>query len=312
MNYIKVTKLIFVACLALFVNICNSNANGVSLYVENDIFAKTDRDYTHGTRLTYWNDYTNDVPLLFGDTQRIEWSLTQLIYTPNPKSVAELQPDERPYAGFLGVGASAVSLVNKRTQLREGVVVGMVGPASFAEQTQTAIHEWTGSMKPKGWDNQIENEPVLNYQYQASYKIVYGNIFDIIVKDELALGNMFTYNGVGATFRLGYNLENSFGVNRIEPSPRAYGATRNMKDYYYYVFASPEGRYVVQNIFLDGNTFVDSHSVEKEPLVGDFSYGVAAGVGKFEVAYSYVYRSKEFELQDEHNEFGAVTLSWAF
>jgi lipid A 3-O-deacylase len=303
-NFLSV---LFTAAVLIFAsNTCK--ANGVSLYVENDILAKTDRDYTHGTRITYWNSYTNDIPLLYGDTQRIEWSLTQLIYTANPKSVVELQPDERPYAGFLGVGANAVSLVNESLQLREGVVIGMVGPASLAEQTQTGVHELIDDMKPKGWDNQIENEPILNYQYEVSYKIVKGNVFDIIAKDEVALGNMFTYNSVGAMFRLGYNLENNFGFNRIEPSPKVINAS----NYTFYTFICPEGRYVAQNIFLDGNTFVDSHSVEKEPFVGDFSYGVAFGTKDFEITYSYVYRSKEFEKQDEHNEFGAISLSYKF
>ena len=107
-------------------------------------------------------------------------------------------------------------------------------------------------------------------------------------------------------FRMGYNLQDNFGFNRIEPTPR------DVRDVYLYFFVFPQGRYVVQNIFLDGNTFVDSHSVEKEPLVGDISYGVAARYKVFELAYSYIYRSKEFKLQEEHNEFGAVSLSYLF
>lgn len=32
-----------------------------------------------------------------------------------------------------------------------------------------------------------------------------------------------------------------------------------------YVFAGAEGRGVASNIFLDGNTFEDSHTVDREP-----------------------------------------------
>src|SRR3546814_3846176 len=38
-----------------------------------------------------------------------------------------------------------------------------------------------------------------------------------------------------------------------------------------YHFVSAEGRLMVRNIFLDGNTFEDSHSVDKYPRVFDRS-----------------------------------------
>jgi lipid A 3-O-deacylase len=34
------------------------------------------------------------------------------------------------------------------------------------------------------------------------------------------------------------------------------------------LFASFEGRAVARNIFLDGNTFTDSHSIDKKTFVG--------------------------------------------
>jgi len=42
-----------------------------------------------------------------------------------------------------------------------------------------------------------------------------------------------------------------------------------------YVFAGVEGRAVARDIFLDGNTFQKSPSVDKEPLVGELAVGAA-------------------------------------
>jgi hypothetical protein len=69
---------------------------------------------------------------------------------------------------------------------------------------------------------------------------------------------------------------------------------------------------VARNIFLDGNTYTDSHSVDSNPLVADLSAGVAVNYKNTKVAYALVYRTKEFKGQDEGQTFGTVSLNWTF
>lgn len=78
------------------------------------------------------------------------------------------------------------------------------------------------------------------------------------------------------------------------------------------MFAGLDGRAVARNIFLDGNTFSDSHSVDKKPLVGDATAGVAFTLGDYRLSYSLNARSKEFDGQDGRSVFGAMTLSTRF
>ena len=78
------------------------------------------------------------------------------------------------------------------------------------------------------------------------------------------------------------------------------------------MFGGLEIRAVARNIFLDGNTFGSSHSVEKNYLVGDFQGGLALVVHRMRAAFTYVYRTPEFRLQDEADRFGAITLSLIF
>ena len=80
----------------------------------------------------------------------------------------------------------------------------------------------------------------------------------------------------------------------------------------WYFYAGVDGRYVANNIFLDGNTNKDSHSVERRKWVGDAQIGFVANTRSFRLAYSYVVRSREFEGQSEHNRFGSLTLSVLF
>ena len=69
---------------------------------------------------------------------------------------------------------------------------------------------------------------------------------------------------------------------------------------------------MLHNIFLDGNTFFDSHSVEKNYLVGDLVAGAAVSGLGMRLGFSFVVRSPEFEGQDGPDRFGSFTLSFHF
>ena len=80
---------------------------------------------------------------------------------------------------------------------------------------------------------------------------------------------------------LGLNLPDDFGTAGISPSSttstpvegnQQARRSRNF-DLGLYVFARAEGRAVARNIFLDGNTFGHSQSVDHKWLVADLSVG---------------------------------------
>ena len=73
---------------------------------------------------------------------------------------------------------------------------------------------------------------------------------------------------------MGWNLSADFGDPLIRPagvtSPPLVWDPR--KTYSMYLFAFVDGRAVGRDIFLDGNTFTDSHSVTRKTFVGDLSF----------------------------------------
>ena len=72
------------------------------------------------------------------------------------------------------------------------------------------------------------------------------------------------------------------------------------------------GRLVARDNFLDGNTFSDSHHVDKEPLVGDAGFGVSLIWRNLKVSYARVLRTREFELQANSQRFGSISLSYIY
>jgi hypothetical protein len=72
-----------------------------------------------------------------------------------------------------------------------------------------------------------------------------------------------------------------------------------------------EGRAVVRDITLDGNTFRDGPRVEKIPLVGQAVAGAALRFGKLKVSYGYVFLSREFQTQRGTHTYATFNLSFS-
>lgn len=317
------------------------NAGTYSVYFENDLFSGTDQQYTNGLRLS-WTSPTlsrygdnktmgklgrllDDISWLgrSGYEKNVAFTLGQNMYTPTDTKAVELVEDDRPYAGWLYAG---LGLVWKNPNVKNSLVlnVGVVGPWSFAEETQRLVHEARDIDMPNGWDNQLDNELGVALAYERMWRLRAANSRRAIDWDALpyagaTLGNVAINARAGLELRLGYNLPDNFGTSAIDPAtttPTPIESPAYAKRWYSgfggHIFARAEGRAVARDIFLDGNTFEDSHSVDKEPFVGDLSVGVALNWQNTQLTYSYVIRSKEFKGQQENQEFGSIMLTITF
>ena len=305
-----------------------SGTGVLTLVVENDNFyGKTDGYYTSGIALVWvpTGDRAPDWALRFarrlpwfpdGGQVRHGYAFGQNIYTPLDITLADPPLDERPYAGWL-YGTIGLSIEKGRQFDQLALTLGVVGPASLAEETQKFGHDLTDSPEPQGWATQLGNEPGIMLTYQRSWRAaaaatVAGLDLDLTPHFGGAVGNVYTYANGGMTLRIGRRLGLDYGPPRIQPgiSGAAFFAPRDRFTWYF--FAGAEARAVARNIFLDGNTFRDSRSVDTEPLVGDLQWGVTLAWRDLRLSYTHVRRSREFETQLESDEFGSFSLSMAF
>lgn len=300
----------------------------LSFVLENDLFYGNDRHYTNGVRLVW-------VPR--SDTSTPEWAIKlarlvpwfpeqgeirhgyafgQSMFVPSDITVANPPLNERPYAGWLyGSIGLGVELGKQLDQF--GVSLGIVGPSSLAEQTQKFIHDVVGADEPQGWDTQLGDELGINLAYQRSWRrfattTFLGNQLDFTPHAGAALGNVFTYANAGVTLRYGEQLPSDYGPPRIQPGLPGSADFAPVSDFGWYLFAGIEGRAVAHNIFLDGNTFRDSRSVDKEPLVGDLQFGFVLDWSDIRFSYTHVLRSREFQAQENNDNFGAFSVSVKF
>lgn len=332
---------------------------GLNILAENDLFGGgSDRHFTHGSRVSLVEyepkDLQEPVPedcsekslvmrpfrFLFEharnladnsfgkwfevEVDQVSLILGQSIFTPEDTDTRALVLDDRPYAGWLYVGIGLLAERDPVGPIRVfdsfEIDVGMIGPQSYADNTQIEWHEVVGVKRPQGWDHQLKNEPGFLFNYERKWVVPLPFFpkesvlqLDVLPSLGVALGNVFTYGSLGAMFRLGHDLPMDYGPPRIRPGAQGSDFFKTHDGgFSWYVFAGVEGRAVAQNIFLDGNTFAESHSVDKTTGVGDFHMGLVMAWDKVRLAVTQVFRSKEFEGQKEQSEFGALSLSVAW
>jgi len=175
-----------------------------------------------------------------------------------------------------------------------------------------------------GWNYQLKDEPGVNFIMERKWRLYARALSDTLGVDFIphagaSVGNVQTYANTGGMVRLGFNLPSDFGVDLIRGGGSVSAPVNDddprvspKKNWSAFIFAGVDGRAVARDIFLDGNTFKDSPSVEKKNFVGDAYYGIGVIWGTWQLTCTQAVRTIEFKGQDGMSYFGSITLSKAF
>lgn len=185
---------------------------------------------------------------------------------------------------------------------------------------QSEWHSLIGVDQPQGWHNQLGNEPGVLLAYLQKWRYGPTSGLQAVPHFGITLGNVMTLARVGGIVRLGQNMS-GFGPDTIEPGGAMLQRTRQSDSQSqgnapeWYIFAGFDSRLVGRNIFLDGNTFRDSPSVNRELFVHDLKAGFSLRVAPFRFSLTHVQRSAEFITPlgfAAIQRFQSVNMSWEF
>jgi len=171
------------------------NSWDFAFFLEDDwFFGHTDRYYTNGPRLSWtspdiaecrtdswvprWcNSLVERSPFTKepGLRRSVSLSLGQNMYIPEDKRQTDLIRDDRPYAGVT-YGAVGLHAKNSRHMESLELAFGIVGPHSYAGDMQEEVHELIDSAVPNGWNNQLEDEPIVNIFYERTRKSLHSGL----------------------------------------------------------------------------------------------------------------------------------------
>lgn len=318
---------------------------------ENDFFnpltQQTDRYYTQGLRIEWLSaddraarrflpgiDHQAWCSMICGKGAgegRVQtgFAIGQNIYTPSVIAVAGRQPYDHPWGGMLYASriariSYAEPALKAQRQDRIEVSAGIVGPASLAKEAQTEWHKIIGVGLPRGWANQLKNEPVVQLRYETALRWPQseGGNADVIARTRLNLGNALTSLETEIVGRIGWGLS-GFGTPLIPMSaPMAATAADHAsslagnRGVSANLFVRAGTKAVAHNIFLDGNTFASNDiRIDRKLFVPEIGFGAELDIaGRLGLTFQFVRRGSEFRSWRGRDgmaqDFGSITLVW--
>ncbi|MGB8192174.1 MAG: lipid A deacylase LpxR family protein [Chitinophagaceae bacterium] len=285
----------------------------ISFITDNDNYLLQKRDgyYTNG----FYFSYQHLIKKKLRHKTIMRYELGQMIFNPYKYSITDPEQMDRPFAGYLYVKANRSRFFEKGNNLQYGISVGILGPASGAQQTQRNYHKLINIYEVKGWGYQLKNEPgvSLNVQYShpLSGMLKSGDAVDLHAIAKANAGNIFSNATAGFLFRIGL-MENS--TQSVAWNSRLHAASPSyLHKKEFFVFFQPEIMYQAYNATLQGGLFRDDKgpvTASPEPLIYQQRIGIMYAKQRITIVLADVHRTKEAKQMRRKENYGSITLGY--
>lgn len=180
-------------------------------HYDNDYFTATDHFYTQGANFELVSPTLIHNPLnklfkkLKNGEQYYGLALEQMGFTPTTLKSDAILYNDRPFAAAVMLKSFLVSTdTTSKTKLISILSIGIIGPYAFGKEMQTEIHEWISDEVPHGWQHQIKNDIILNYEIALEKQLYrFDNLIALHSNAKLRLGTMNTNISGGLTTTFG-------------------------------------------------------------------------------------------------------------
>lgn len=248
------------------------------LYEDNDFInirgQGTDNAYTNGTRIDFF--YTKKRPSRWfidrlmpkaGDSSvnLFGWGVTQLMFTPDNIASTDYQPNDYPWSGGLFATHSLYSYnPRKKYDFQTELILGAMGPASLADQTQKGVHRFIQYQQPKGWGHQFRNDLLLNINLTAEKQLwSWRSAVEVIGGSQAFLGTMLNGVAVYPLIRIGKMSPYFQGYLSQYTSHRTHIGSKRRSRLQAYFVLKPEASLIFTNALLEGGMFTSNPNLQQ-------------------------------------------------
>jgi len=286
------------------------------LEIENDLLFNTDSYYTAGIALSFTNKKLHKTPtqlilnlIAKKDIDITGFGLQQRIYTPYSIAQPNIIKNDRPYSAYFLLSNYSVFINSKkRTLISSELGVGVMGPIAGGEEVQSFVHTILGNTIPIGWENQLNNAFLIDYQMRIEKSFFKGSFSEHFIPfAELRVGPLTDRVKMGLKFRLGNKSNSMMKLTKGEYSSKKF-------IWEWIISGNLQG--VFYDATLQGGVLNKDESIAlpKQDIV-EKQFQVRMGVNfyikRFSFRYMVKYNSRDFANAVVHR-YGSVNFGYSF
>lgn len=315
MKNIKLTiSILFIPVLLLAQKIENTasfrdvkTSNYFRFNYDNDYFTASDQNYTQGYNFELVTPYfkKNPINFLFLKPKNSEFkyglSIEHIGFTPDNIKSTEIQYDDRPFAASIMLKSFIISTDTiQKSRFVSSLNLGIIGPGAFGKEMQVAIHKATGNTIPGGWQNQIKNDVVINYELNYEKQLLrYTNLFSLNASSNAKIGTLFTNASLGLNATIG-----------IINSP--FTSLKHQNKFELYFFSQAIVSIIGYDATLQGGLFNSKspytiNSIER--FTAQNHYGIIMQTKKMYFEYFQTLQTREYEIGKSY-KWGGIKIGF--
>ncbi len=137
-------------------------------------------------------------------------------YTPTTLNSDSILSGDRPFTATMSLKSFVVESDSiRQDRIASALTIGVIGPAAQGKEIQTRIHHWLNNILLRGWQYQVQNDILLNYQLNYEKKLLMAeDLFLLNVTGEARLGTVNDKLSGGFNFMTGHFKDPYLPVGR--------------------------------------------------------------------------------------------------
>ena len=282
--------------------------NYFRFHYDNDFFTKSDEYYSQGITLDYvapavkkfiltkllWKPFTN-VP---------QYGITFNLFGYTPTSIASDQVlyGDRPFNANISLETFLMQAdeINHQ-QISTAFSVGVMGPAALGYEIQNNIHRWLKNPLPHGWQYQIQNDIIVNYQVNYEKQLLSAsNNFLLNATAEVRAGTLNDKLSAGFNFMTGHFNKRFGSVSNKNRKAEYYFYGQNRINGIVYDASMQGGIFNRKNPYIIAKSDITRISFQADA-------GIIVNFKKLYLSYTQSFLTKEFRTGKYHR-WGGISV----
>ena len=283
--------------------------NYFRFHYDNDYFTAFDQYYTQGYNFEFVSRRLQQNPAnyIFVKPKRSEFkygiAVEHIGFTPTSIKSDFIRYGDRPFAAAIMLKSFSIATDTiRKSRFISSLHIGLIGPGAFGMEMQKGIHEWVGDDIPLGWQYQIKNDIVLNYEINYEKQLVrWGNFFALQSNAAVRIGTLFTNMSVGFNATLGL-------INA------PFSSLKQKNNFQLYIYSQPIVNFIGYDATLQGGIFNNrspytSPNSDVERITAQDNFGIVMQYRSLYLEYTRTLITREFATGSSH-KWGGIRIGF--